>query len=407
MTRFRIFIFLVLIGTGAAMGGCAWMPSSGPSGDEVHAGQQYPESIPYAVVKVTPQVERVLAVNAPRLGKLFRDSRPPKGITFGVNDILSVTIFEAAAGGLFIPAEAGVRPGNFVAIPNQPIDTDGNISIPYAGKIRAGGRTPIQVQEEIVNALKNRAIEPQVIVSIVNQNSSLITVLGDVGSPSRFPANYNSEHILDTIARAGGPKSNGYDSWVMLERDGKRDIVPFGALLYEPAANNIWTHPNDTVYLYTEPQTFVAFGATGSQGQFNFGAWRISLAEAAAKAGGLNDASAEPAYVFLYRGVTRDVAEQLGIDISKYPGPIIPVVYNVNFRDPAGYFLATRFQMQNKDVLYISNATTVQAAKAMTFFRLIIATASDPISAATNVYTLKNTINGATSTTVTTTTTGH
>ena len=407
MTRFRIFIFLVLIGTGAAMGGCAWMPSSGPSGDEVHAGQQYPESIPYAVVKVTPQVERVLAVNAPRLGKLFRDSRPPKGITFGVNDILSVTIFEAAAGGLFIPAEAGVRPGNFVAIPNQPIDTDGNISIPYAGKIRAGGRTPIQVQEEIVNALKNRAIEPQVIVSIVNQNSSLITVLGDVGSPSRFPANYNSEHILDTIARAGGPKSNGYDSWVMLERDGKRDIVPFGALLYEPAANNIWTHPNDTVYLYTEPQTFVAFGATGSQGQFNFGAWRISLAEAAAKAGGLNDAAAEPAYVFLYRGVTRDVAEQLGIDISKYPGPIIPVVYNVNFRDPAGYFLATRFQMQNKDVLYISNATTVQAAKAMTFFRLIIATASDPISAATNVYTLKNTINGATSTTVTTTTTGH
>jgi polysaccharide biosynthesis/export protein len=401
MTRFRILIFLVLIGTGATVGGCAWMPSSGPAGDDVHAGQQYPESIPYAVVKVTPEVERVLAANAPRLGKLFRDSRPPKGITFGVNDILSVTIFEAAAGGLFIPAEAGVRPGNFVAIPNQPIDTDGNISIPYAGKIRAGGRTPIQVQEEIVNALKNRAIEPQVIVSIVNQNSSLITVLGDVGSPSRFPANYNSEHILDTIARAGGPKSNGYDSWVMLERDGKRDIVPFGALLYEPAANNIWTHPNDTVYLYTEPQTFVAFGATGSQGQFNFGAWRISLAEAAAKAGGLNDAAAEPAYVFLYRGVTREVAEQLGIDTSKYPGPIIPVVYNVNFRDPAGYFLATRFQMQNKDVLYISNATTVQAAKAMNYFRLIVATVNDPISAATNVYTLKNVINGTITTTVT------
>src|ERR1019366_7949910 len=148
MTCFRILIFLVLIVTGATVGGCAWMPSSGPSGDEVHAGQQYPESIPYAVVKVTPEVERVLAANAPRLGKLFRDSRPPKGITFGVNDILSVTIFEAAAGGLFIPAEAGVRPGNFVAIPNQPIDTDGNIRIPYAGQIRAGGRTPDQVQQE-------------------------------------------------------------------------------------------------------------------------------------------------------------------------------------------------------------------------------------------------------------------
>ncbi len=377
------------------------MPASGPAGYDVRAGQQDPQSLPFALVKVTPPVESVLAANAPRLGKLFRDTRPPKGITFGVNDILSVTIFEAAAGGLFIPAEAGVRPGNFVAIPNQPIDTDGNITIPYAGKIRAAGRTPVQVQDEIVNALKNRAIEPQVVVSIVNQNSSLITVLGDVGSPSRFPANYNAEHILDTIARAGGPKSNGYDSWVMLERDGKRDIVPFGALLYEPAQNNIWTHPNDTLFLYTEPQTFVAFGASGSQGQFNFGAWRISLAEAVAKAGGLNDSLAEPGDVFLYRGETRDVAQQLGMDVSKYAGPIIPVVYNINFRDPAGYFMATRFQMRNKDVLYVSNATTVQASKAMAYFALIINTVNDPVTAATNIYGLKNLVHGGTAVTTT------
>jgi len=392
--RFPWLLPLLLIGTGATVGGCAIMPSSGPAGDDVVAGQQNPTSLPYALVKVTPQVERVLAVNTPRLGKMFRDTKPPKGITFGVNDILSVTIFEAAAGGLFIPAEAGVRPGNFVNIPNQPVDTDGNIMIPYAGKIRAAGKTPVQVEDEIVNALKNRAIEPQAVVSIVNQNSSLITVLGAVSKPSRFPANYNAEHILDTIARAGGTSSHGFDTWVMLERNHKRDIVPFGALLYDPADNNIWTHPNDTIYLYTEPQTFVAFGAAGSQGQFNFGAWRLSLAEAVAKAGGLNDATAEPGYVFLYRGETRDVAKQLGIDTSKFRGPIIPIIYNINFRDPAGYFLATRFQMQNKDVLYVSNATTVQAAKAMNYFSLVLSTAQDPINFAMSVYGLKAAVNG-------------
>jgi polysaccharide export outer membrane protein len=397
----RILIALAFIGAAATAGGCSFMPANGPEGDIVKRGPSN-LGLPYALVNVTPQVGAVLANNAPRLGRMFTDTRPPKGITFGVNDILSVTIFEAAAGGLFIPAEAGVRPGNFVAIPNQPIDTDGNINIPYAGKIKAAGKTPNQVADEIVNALKNRAIEPQVVVAIVNQNSSLITVLGDVGSPSRFPANYNAEHILDTIARAGGPKGNGYDSWVMLERDHKRDIVPFGALLYEPTANNIWTHPNDTIYLYTEPQTFVAFGATGSQGQFPFGAWRISLAEAVAKAGGLNDATAEPAWVFLYRGETREVAEQLGIDCSPFPGPIIPVIYNINFRDPAGYFLATRFQMQNKDVLYISNSSTVEAAKAMTYFQLIVSTANDPISFATNIFTIKGLINGTISTAVST-----
>ena len=112
-------------------------------------------------------------------------------------------------------------------------------------------------------------------------------MLGDVNTPSRFPANAGGEHIIDSITRAGGPKSQGYDSWVMLQRDNHREIVPFGALAYEPGTNNIWTHPNDTIYLYNEPQTFVAFGASGQQGQFPFGAWRISFAEGVAKAAGL------------------------------------------------------------------------------------------------------------------------
>jgi polysaccharide export outer membrane protein len=375
------------------------MPVTGPAGEAVLSGQEDPGSLPYAVVKVTPEVEGVLAANAPRLGAMFRDSRPPKGITFGVNDILSVTIFEAAAGGLFIPSEAGVRPGNFVNLPNQPIDTSGNITIPYAGQIRAGGRTPDQVQQEIVNALKNRAIEPQAIVAIVTQNSNLISILGDVNTPSRFPANTNAEHILDSITRAGGPKSQGYDSWVMLEREGRRDTVPFGALVYEPAANNIWTHPNDTIFLYNEPQTYTAFGALGTigstvpqQGQFNFVGWRLSLSEAMAKAGGLNDSLAEPKFAFLYRGETRDIATQLGIDCSKFNGPIIPVVYNINLRDPAGFFLTTKFQMRNKDVIYVANATSVQASKAMEFFRLIVGTVNDPIVAAQNAYALRATI---------------
>jgi polysaccharide export outer membrane protein len=66
----------------------------------------------------------------------------------------------------------------------------------------------------------------------------------------------------------------------------------------------------------------------------------------------------------------------------------------MNLRDPAGYFLATKFQMRNKDVIYSSNNPTVEAAKAMQYFRLIVATVNDPISAAVNVYGLKAAING-------------
>ena len=155
-------------------------------------------------------------------------------------------------------------------------------------------------------------------------------MLGEVRTPSRFPASAAGEHLLDTITRAGGPSGQGFDTWVMLERGRRREIVPFGALVYNPS-NNIYTHPDDTIYVYREPQTFVAFGATGKQGQYSFDAWRISLAEAVGKATGLDDTRAEPGAVFLYRGEPRAVAERLGIDVSKYNSPIIPIIYNVNF----------------------------------------------------------------------------
>jgi polysaccharide biosynthesis/export protein len=393
------------------------MPGSGPESFDIRAGQtDDPNRLPYALVKLTPNTIDIVARNSPGLAAAFTDRRVPGEIRFGLGDIVGVTIFEAAAGGLFIPSEAGVRPGNFISLPNQAVDTNGNISVPYAGVIRAKGRTPVEVQQEIVDAIKNRAIEPQVVVSLIEQRTSLISVLGEVNIAARFPASAGGERILDAITRAGGPRGQGYDTWVMLERDGHRATVPFGALVYEPA-NNIYVRANDTIYVYREPQTFVVFGANGgtattagatitggvppigvagtaAQGLFNFDAWRLSLAEAVAKSGGLNDLSADPAAVFLYRGETRRLASQLGIDVSKFEGPIIPVIYEVNFRDPAGYFLGTRFQMRNKDVIYISNAISVETSKVFEYFRLIVGTVNDPIVAATNAYVLKAAING-------------
>jgi polysaccharide export outer membrane protein len=335
---------------------------------------------------------------------VFQDRSPPKDIRFGIGDVVGVTIFEAAAGGLFIPAEASVRPGNFITLPNQQVDSKGNISVPYAGNIYANGRTQVEVQQAIVNALKDRAIEPQAVVSQVEQRTSLISVLGDVSAPARIPASHAGERILDAIARAGGPKNQGYDEWIMLERGGKRALAPFGALVYEPV-NNIFVHADDTIYLYREPQTFLILGATGSQAQLNFEAWRISLGEALAKGGGLNDGQADPASVFLYRGETRQVAEALGLDCTKFEGPIIPVIYNMNLRDPAGYFLASKFEMRNKDVVFVSNAVNVEINKALNYFRNVVGTINDPITAANNAFALKAAINGtATATTIVSTT---
>jgi polysaccharide biosynthesis/export protein len=379
------------------VGGCALLPASGPLGSDVWGGQRDPASLPYALVRVSPPVVDVLARAAPRLAPAFGDRRPPKQLRFGVGDIISVTIFEAAAGGLFIPSEAGVRPGNFITIPNQAVDQTGNVSIPYAGVIRARGRTQVELQQAIVDALRNRAIEPQVVVSLVQAQSSLITVLGDVNNPGRLPANLSGEVILDVISRAGGTAAQGHESWVMLEGNGRRAIAPFGALIYEPI-NNVYVSANDTIYVYREPQSFLAFGAFGGGSQkIDFEAWRLSLAEAVSKAGGPLDSRADAASVFLYRGETRETAERLGIDCSRFQGPLIPVIYNINLRDPAGYFLATKVEMRNKDVIYVSNAISVEVGKFVDFLSTINRGLSDPMETAITGLTLRNLLKGGAS----------
>jgi polysaccharide export outer membrane protein len=372
------------------------MPTSGPLGQDVKAGKPLEaEGLPYGLVKLTPEAVAILHQFEPKgLAGAFTDRRPPASIRFGVGDTLSVTIFEAAAGGLFIPSEAGVRPGNYVTLPDQAIDNNGNITVPYAGEIKAAGRTAVDVQNDIVARIRNRAIEPQAVVNVTQQRTSLVSVLGEVNTPSRFGASASGagDRILDAITRAGGIKGQGFETWVMLERDGKRATVPFENLIMN-SANNIYVQPGDRIYVYREQQKFIALGATGQSGEFNFDAWRINLSEAVGKAGGLLDAQADPDAVFLYRAEPRDVAERLGVDVSKFPGAAtIPVIFTINFRDPGGFFLATKIQMRNGDILFVSNARSVEVTKFLQYLRVMMATTSDAINTANDGIILRNNI---------------
>jgi polysaccharide biosynthesis/export protein len=94
-------------------------------------------------------------------------------------------------------------------------------------------------------------------------------------------------------------------------------------------------------------------------------------------AGGLIDIQADPGSVFIYRREPRELAEKLGVDCSKMDGPTVPIVYSVSFSDPAGYFLATRVQMHNKDVIFAANAQAVEITKFATFLNTLISVPSN------------------------------
>ena len=404
MRGVRRFAAFVAIGGAVLTAGCGslLLPASGPNSIVVRSGVPW-NGPAYGLVKLTPTVINTLDEYGPRtLSAIFGDHRPPPEINFGIGDVISVTIFEAAAGGLFIPAEAGVRPGNFVTLPNQPVDTKGFISVPYAGLVPTAGKTPSQVEQEIVDRIKNRAIEPQVVVALVTQNTSLDHCYRrskHENTPSgRIPAQPAGRasagcHHSRRRAQGSGPRHVGRAG---APRPPRRGSVR--RLIYEPG-NNIWAWPGDTIYLYKEPQTYLAFGASGQQGQFQFSAgsqssaWRMTLAEGVAAAGGLIDVQADPGSVFLYRREPRELAEKLGVDCSKMDGPTVPVVYSVSFVDPAGYFLATRMQMHNKDVIFAANAQSVEITKFAQFADTLLTVTNDTAITGINIQTWKNLTN--------------
>ena len=374
--------------------GCSHLPLDGPAYRDIDGGaaatlpiDRHAIAYDYALVDVNAHVlDSLDRIGNPSLHTHFgmRGSSSP-GNRMGVGDVLQVSIFESATGGLFLPAESGPRPANFVTIPSQVVSRSGTISVPYAGAIRVAGRTTSEAERDIERKLASRAIEPQVVLSVIEQNGSSVSVLGDtVNGANKFKIAAAGDRMLDIISRAWGVKYAGYDLYVTLQRNGQRATIHFPRLVNDPK-ENIFVAPGDTLYIYRDQQKYVAIGALGSvtqtsgvTGQFAFDQERLSLNEALAKAGGLQDTRANPAQVFLYRIEHRETLEKIGVDLARFAPEQkhIPTIYRSNFRDPSSFFMAQKFSMRNKDVIYAANSDSTEFIKFLSYLRAVTSTVS-------------------------------
>jgi polysaccharide export outer membrane protein len=352
---------------------CSILPGTGPSSDAVNAnataGIRSKTALPYALVDISADTIGFLSQpNLITFKGQFPDKRAKPTQVVGVGDVLNVSIFEAAPGGLFTPGQAaGARPGNFVDLPPQAVDQKGSIYVPYAGEIPSAARTIPEIQQAIVARLRNRAIEPQVVVSLNQQHSSVVSVLGDVNTPGVLALNSVGERLLALIARAGGPKYEAIESYVTLQRDGKRVKVLLSRVVHDPR-ENIFIRPNDVIFLTRESPTFTALGALnqnvfGFNSEIPFDVETLTLAQAMGKAGGLNDNQSDPSELYVYRYEDRHFLEKLGVDTTRFTFDRVPTIYRLNLRDPSGMLLAAGFQMRSKDVMYVANAKVVDYYK--------------------------------------------
>jgi polysaccharide biosynthesis/export protein len=395
----RSLLVSTLVAVLGLLAGCMGLPSSGPDDAAIQRGAAIKVAdarkersdrpvLDYALIELNREVLPFFQTpprQSIRAGFGAGRGGAP-GTVLGVGDIVQVSIFESASGGLFIPSDAGSRPGNYITLPAQTIDESGTISVPYAGRIRAIGRTTQSVQADIDNILVNRAIEPQSLVTLVQNRSRQVSVLGDVNLAAKLDLNPAGERILDMISRAGGLATPGVETYITLQRRGREGTVLFSDLINNPD-ENIFVAPGDTIYANRERRTYLAFGAAGLNGRIDFDESNLTLGEALGKAGGLLDGRADPAQVFLYREVDKSVLSRMRIDVSRYRGDRVPVIFRLNTRDPSGYFLAQGLPMVDKDILYVSNSNSTELEK----FLNIVTTVTGSASAVTaDTLTVRN-----------------
>ena len=388
---------LLAVVVAAVLPACSLLPGTGPKSDAVEnnatAGVRSSAALSYALVDVSADTIGLLSQpNLITFQGEFPDKRAKPNQVVGVGDVLNISIFEAAPGGLFTPGQAaGARPGNFVDLPAQAVDQKGSIYVPYAGEIPAAARTIPDIQQAIVARLRNRAIEPQVVVSLNQQHSSVVSVLGDVNTPGVLALNSVGERLMALIARAGGPKFEAIESYVTLQRDGKRVKVLLSRVVHDPR-ENIFIRPNDVIFLTRESPTFTALGALnqnvfGFNSEIPFDVETLTLAQAMGKAGGLNDNQSDPSELYVYRYEDRRFLEKMGVDTTKFTLDRVPTIYHLNLRDPSGMLLASAFQMKIKDVMYVANAKVVDYYKLLLLINNTAATTSNTANAVTNVNT--------------------
>ncbi|HEV2397893.1 MAG TPA: polysaccharide biosynthesis/export family protein [Candidatus Sulfotelmatobacter sp.] len=133
-----------------------------------------------------------------------------------------------------------------------PVRSDGKISLPLVGEVQATGRTPLILEQEIAEKLKNYISEPEVTVIVQQINSQKFNIMGQVARPGSY-ALASATTVLDAIAVAGGFRDFAKRKSIYVLRQngqGAQIRIPFNykeVIKGENPSQNIRLQPRDTI----------------------------------------------------------------------------------------------------------------------------------------------------------------
>ena len=262
----------------------------------------------------------------------------------GPGDILTIVVYDHPELSLPTGSERSAQEaGNLV-------HADGMLFYPYVGRVKVSGMTLDQIRRDLGEKLQPYLNEPQIDVKVAAFRSQKVRVSGEVETPGVQPINDVPLSLLDAIAAAGGLSQDADWHNVVLKRDGQQTVISLYDLLAERNAASAGDGKDrllkdgDTLYVPdVGTQKVFVMGEVDKPVSLPLGRSPVSLTDAIAQAGGINEGSADASGIFVVRR-DREDPEKLA------------TVYQLDARNATALILGADFTLKPQDVVYVTAA---------------------------------------------------
>jgi len=280
-------------------------------------------------------------------------SKGPDSTIIRTGDELDIFVWDAEENSLLI---AGTDRNT--AMPTMTVSSNGDIFMPYVGKVEVHGLTAAGARDRIQEKLGAISTSAQVQVRLSPGRNNAVDLVGGVSDPGTYPLSNRDTGILTLLAQGGGIATELRHPLVRLLRGNRTYEIRADTLLSKASANAT-LRGGDKVAVVEDTRSFNALGAAGQERIIYFQKDHLTAMEAMSEMGGLADNRADPQGVLILRDYS---AKQLGNGVT---GPAMrQVVFTLDLTKADGLFAARQFQINPGDTIIatespVSNIRTV------------------------------------------------
>jgi polysaccharide biosynthesis/export protein len=167
------------------------------------------------------------------------------------------------------------------------VDERGMISFPLIGDVKVAGLTVSNVEKKVAKLLEsgNFVKQAQVNILVVQFQSKMVSVLGGVMKPGRYPLE-RATNLADLLALVGGPTQDGSDLVTIINKAGKKEYSLFDVVGRGQDSKNIALEGGEIVYVQSRDVTVM--GEVNRPGKYALTGGVRTLSDFLSVAGGIN-----------------------------------------------------------------------------------------------------------------------